>query len=284
MSVLRTIESKIEGLFEGVFGRAFRTHVQPVELARKLAKEMDEHRSVSVSRVYVPNEYTVYLSGADRQQFAAYEGSLVGELQEYLTEHARREAYALLTPPRVKFATDDDLAVGEFGIATRVAQPEDGVPPLPTAAAPLLPTPPRSVSIPVDAPPAPVTVPTPDEAPSATMIYRPREQPTDEPVSTPPPEPERELVTLTLAGRAHPITSRSVVIGRSRECDLRIADGNASRRHAEVMQDGATYLVVDLGSTNGTELNGRRITREKLTDGDRITIGATDLVFGRALP
>ena len=131
MSVLRTIESKIEGLFEGLFGRAFRTHVQPVELARKLAKEMDEHRSVSVSRVYVPNEYTIYLSSADRQQFASYEGSLVGELQEYLTEHARREAYALLTPPRVKFAVDDDLAVGEFGIATRVAQPEEGVPSLP---------------------------------------------------------------------------------------------------------------------------------------------------------
>ena len=101
MSVLRAIESTIEGLFEGVFGRAFRTHVQPVELARKLAKEMDEHRSVSVSRVYVPNEYTLYLSPSDRAQFAAYEGSLVGELQEYLVEHARREGYALLTPPRV---------------------------------------------------------------------------------------------------------------------------------------------------------------------------------------
>ena len=105
MSVLRTIESKIEGLFEGVFGRAFRTHVQPVELARKLAKEMDEHRSVSVSRVYVPNEYTVYLAPSDRAQFASYEGSLVGELQEYLAEHARREGYALLTPPRVIFST-----------------------------------------------------------------------------------------------------------------------------------------------------------------------------------
>ena len=71
---------------------------------------------------------------------------------------------------------------------------------------------------------------------------------------------------------------------RSVSRDLRVADGNASRRHAEVMQEGATYLVIDLGSTNGTELNGKRITREKLTDGDRITIGATDLVFGRALP
>ena len=74
------------------------------------------------------------------------------------------------------------------------------------------------------------------------------------------------------------------MIGRSRECDLRVADGNASRRHAEVKQDGDAYVVVDLGSTNGTELNGRRITRETLTDGDRITIGATDLVFGRTLP
>ena len=96
MSVLRAIERSIEGLFEGVFGRAFRTHVQPVEIARKLAKEMDEHRSVSVSRVYAPNEYTVYLSVRDRAQFASYEGSLIGELQEYLMEHARRESYALL--------------------------------------------------------------------------------------------------------------------------------------------------------------------------------------------
>ena len=78
MSVFRTIESKIEGLFEGVFGRAFRTHVQPIELARKLAKEMDDHRTVSVSRVYVPNEYTIYLSPSDREQLAGYEESLVG--------------------------------------------------------------------------------------------------------------------------------------------------------------------------------------------------------------
>jgi hypothetical protein len=277
MSVLRTIESKIEGLFEGLFGRAFRTHVQPVELARKLAKEMDEHRSVSVSRVYVPNEYTIYLSGADRQQFVSYEGSLVGELQEYLTEHARREAYALLTPPRVLFATDDDLAVGEFGIATRVAPPEDGVPSLPTPMP--LPAPVQSVSI-----PATPVAPAAAAAPPTTMIYKPV-QPDPEVLEPPqPPEPAREVVTLTLAGKAHPITSGSIVIGRSRECDLRVVDGNASRRHAEVVQEGAGYVVVDLGSTNGTELNGRRITREQLSDGDRITIGATDLVFGRVRP
>ena len=117
-----TIEQKIEGLFEGLFGRAFRTNVQPVELARKLVKEMEDHRTVSVSRVYVPNEYTVYLSTADREQFTDYESQLRAELQEYLAEHARREGYALLTPPTVLMETDDDLAIGEFGIATRMVQ------------------------------------------------------------------------------------------------------------------------------------------------------------------
>src|SRR5919109_480291 len=122
--VLRAIEAKIESLFEGIFGRAFRTNVQPVELARKLAKEMDDHRTVSVSRVYVPNEYTIYLSPSDREQFAAFEASLKGELQQYLAEHARREEYALLSSPRVLLETDDDLDIGEFGIATRMVQPE----------------------------------------------------------------------------------------------------------------------------------------------------------------
>src|SRR5438045_5447203 len=115
MSVLRTSESKLESLFEGVFGRAFRTNVQPVELARKLVKEMDDHRSVSVSRVYVPNEFTVYLSPGDREQFSSFEDSLVVELQDYLTEHARRERYVLLTSALVKFETDADLDIGVFG-------------------------------------------------------------------------------------------------------------------------------------------------------------------------
>src|SRR3989454_5878008 len=99
--VLRAIEQKIESLFEGVFGRAFRTDVQPVELARKLTKEMDDHRTVSVSKVYVPNEYSVYLAPQDRDQFSSYENSLVDELRQHLAEHARRERYALLSHPRV---------------------------------------------------------------------------------------------------------------------------------------------------------------------------------------
>ena len=257
MSVLRSIEQKIEGLFEGVFGRAFRTHVQPVELARKLAKEMDEHRTISVSRVYVPNEYSVYLSEADRAQFASYEGSLIGELQDYLVEHARRESYALLTPPKVVMHSDADLSVGEFGIATRIVQPDGRRPPARDEPAEQL-------------------------EPGATMIYKPKAQPTTEAVS--PAElgmVERNEASLTLNGRKQVLRERSVVLGRSKECDIQVPDANVSRRHAEVRQEGAAWWIVDLDSTNGLELNGKRVQRAKLSDGDRITLGSTELVFGR---
>jgi hypothetical protein len=251
MPLLRTIESKIEGLFEGVFGRAFRTHVQPIELAKKLVKEMDDHRTVSVARVYVPNEYTIYLSPQDRRQFSGYESALVAELEEYVAKHARREGYALLTPPHVLLTTDDDLAVGEFGIATRVAADE------------------RS-----DEEPPPAVLPA--DEPAATVIYR------APPKREEPSEQWEEIVTLTVGGKTHAVTTPRVVLGRSREAGVRIDDANVSRRHAEVARDGDGYWIVDLGSTNGTLLNDERVERAPLHDGDRITVGSTEVVFGRS--
>ena len=90
------------------------------------------------------------------------------------------------------------------------------------------------------------------------------------------------MVTLTVAGRSHDITTPRVVLGRSRDCDVRISDLNVSRRHAELRQEGTTYWIVDLGSMNGTLLNGRRVERERLRDGDRITLGESEIVFGRS--
>jgi hypothetical protein len=119
MSVLRSLEAKIEGIVQGAFSRAFKSGVQPVELARKLAKEMDEHRTVSISRVYVPNRYTVFLATRDRAQFEGYETALKKELSDYLLEHARSEGLAVVTRPVVDFETDDRLREGEFGIAAR---------------------------------------------------------------------------------------------------------------------------------------------------------------------
>ena len=248
--VLRGIEQRLERVFEGVFGRAFRTNVQPVELARKLAKEMDEHRSTSVTRVYVPNEYTIYLSPGDREQFEGYENSLVSELEEYLSEHAARENYALLTPPRILFETDDDLGVGEFGIATRMAQygrsGEEEVPEIPS--------------------------------PGATMVYKPRTQPTEaaSPIDL---GVEREVAVLEWAGRRNVLDKQRSILGRSRDVDVQIDDPNVSRRHAEIVQEGSTYWLVDLGSTNGTEVDGQRVRRVRLADGSRFTIGETTVTF-----
>src|SRR6185295_13796502 len=141
MSMLRNLEAKLGGLVEGAFGRAFRTSVQPVELAHKLAKEMEDNQMASVSRVYVPNQYRVYLSSQDREQFASYEPALRKELSDYLLEHARQEQFALSTRPQVEFQTDERLDLGEFGIqAQLVATPEEereaereGRPPPPTS-------------------------------------------------------------------------------------------------------------------------------------------------------
>jgi Protein of unknown function (DUF3662)/FHA domain len=255
LSVLRGIEQKIEALVEGVFGRAFRTNVQPVELARKLVKEMDDHRTVSVSRVYVPNEYTIYLSQHDRTQFQPYEDSLKLELQDYLAEHARREGYAMLSPPAVVLETDSDLGLGVFGIATRMVQ--------------------RSRRAGGDAPaPKPAT---------ATMVYRPNAEETtpDGDVEAPA---EHEVASLTIDGERHRIEKRVVVLGRSQDCDFQLADPNVSRRHAEVRQEEASYWIVDLGSTNGLEVNGQRLRQSKLEDGDRIMLGSTEVVFERGLP
>jgi hypothetical protein len=258
MSVLRSIESKLESLFEGVFGRAFRTNVQPVELARKLVKEMDDHRNVSVSRVYVPNEYTIYLSAADREQFSSYERQLTDELSDYLAEHARRENFVLLSAPKVELETDDDLDVGVFGIATRMVQ--DGSK--------------REGE------------PEGDAEPNATMVYKPSAVPmpqATEAASAVDLGIQREVAVLSWNGERHEVSKRRVVLGRSKDADLQVADPNASRRHAELRQEGATYWLIDLDSTNGVEVRGKRVKRLKLEDGTRFTIGSTEISFSREL-
>ena len=256
MSMLRTIESKLESLFEGVFGRAFRTNVQPVELARKLIKEMDDHKNVSVSRVYVPNEYTIYLSPQDHEQFASYEAQLRDELAEYLAEHARRESYVLLTPPQVQLEVDEDLDLGVFGIATRMVQKGKAA-----------------------------GEPEGQAEPNATMIYKPSAAPLQPTEAASPVDLgiQRQIAVLTWDGDRHEISDRRVVLGRSKDADLQVIDPNVSRRHAELRQEGATYWLVDLDSTNGVEVKGKRVKRLKLEDGTRFTIGSTEITFEREL-
>ena len=241
--MLRGIEQRLERVFEGVFGRAFRTNVQPVELARKLAKEMDDHRSTSVRNVYVPNEYTIYLSPGDREQFEGYENSLVSELEEYLSEHAARENYALLTPPHILFETDEDLGVGEFGIATRMAQHGRR----------------GEVDVPESA------------APGATMIYKPQTQPT-EAASLEELGVEREVAVLSWQGERRVLDKKRSVLGRSRDVDIQIEDPNVSRRHAEIVQEGSVYWLVDLGSTTARASRSARRRSPSRPSGNRTPV------------
>ncbi len=173
MSALRNVEDTIGGFVERVFGRLFRGHVEPVELARKLAREMEDHKTVSVSRVYVPNEYVVYLSPTDRNRFASFEASLTTELGVYLSERARHEGLTLLSQPMVTLEADTDLRVGEYGIACRVVDPPVETPVEVDAASPDLPDP-APLPLPVAAAPS-------DADPSDDGVPVAADVPVDEP-------------------------------------------------------------------------------------------------------
>ena len=246
MNVFRNIEARLEGLVQGMFSRAFSSEVQPIEIARKLAKEMDSHRTASVARVYVPNEYTVHLSPADREKLEGYEGSLAQELSAYLLEHARDRGYELMTRPEIMFNTDERLRLGEFGIQARMVK-----------------APAREGEAPSQA----------EEG--RTMVY-----------SVPPAAPEAPEPTLPVArgmleveGRTVALVADPSTVGRSDECDVVLNDPNVSRRHAELRMQGGEWHVVDLGSTNGVKVNGRAVSSARLREGDRITLGTSTAIF-----
>jgi hypothetical protein len=251
MSMLRNLEAKLGGLVEGAFGRAFRTSVQPVELAHKLAKEMEDNQMASVSRVYVPNHYRVFLSPQDREQFASYEPALRKELSDYLLEHARQEQFALSTRPQVEFHTDERLDLGEFGIQAEL------------------------VALPEEERPADEAGPAPSSGDFGhTMVYSPSRD-----ARRIDPADDRRQALLVGGGRRNVLSGNRVVLGRSREADIVLQDPNVSRRHAELRREDGSWQIVDLGSTNGIKVNGRRVDNQPLRPGDQITIGVTDLTF-----
>ncbi|MDQ1710063.1 MAG: hypothetical protein QOG49_1448, partial [Frankiaceae bacterium] len=384
LGILRSIESRLERVVEGSVGRLFRASVAPVELARKLAKELEEGKVVSVTQTYAPNEYTVYLSPRDRTRFAEFEASLRNELASYLAEHARRAGYVMPTRPRVRFETESSLHTGIFGISTALVRDDDSpmdVPPTPppletvlqTPAVPM-PDPEPPVRSPLDPDPgvagphggfpfppvlepepaaeaepaaepaaeaepeaepaaeaepepAPFVPPLPDvplpgalpippvptvpvapavgaaglaglpDVPGTSDPDVPPRPPTAEP--TPPPAPplvpleppldapmitrpeSREELAMVPEGRRTPIEASVVQIGRAPSCEIVLDDRNVSRRHAEIRRRGPVVVLIDLDSTNGTIVNGRRVREHPLADGDRITVGNSRLTFER---
>ncbi|MBJ7330626.1 MAG: FHA domain-containing protein [Solirubrobacteraceae bacterium] len=252
MSVLRNLERTLSELVEGTFGRVFRSEVRPVELARKLVREMDDHKTVSVSRTYVPNEYVIYLSERDRAKYEGVEDEVAGELCAYLLEHARREKLALVARPAVEFRTDDRLSLGEFGIQARLVKPE-----------------PEAGGAAVQA----------DHG--HTMVYSTadRVRGAVESAQVSRPAPAKPL--LVAEGRRHVVPPGGALLGRSRDCDVVLSDPNVSRHHAEVRPGGESgWTVQDMGSTNGVRVNGRDIRgAHPLHSGDQLELGTAAVTF-----
>ena len=208
---LRGIERRLEQMVEGTFARVFKSGVRPVEIGRRLVREMDDRRSIGVNgRPVAPNAFLVRLSPEDHEQLSDIRESLTRELSNAAREHARDEGYGFLGPIMFDIQVDELLHTGQFRVLGRLAEGEGAG----TVGTLVLPT-----------------------------------------------------------GQRVVLGEFVLTIGRLPECTITLADTNVSRKHAEVRPDGAGFLLSDLGSTNGTFVNGVRITQHELSDGDVITFG-----------
>jgi hypothetical protein len=215
--VIRGFERRLERMVEGAFARAFRSSIRPVELARGLAREMDNRLSVGVRGTpVVPNHFTIYLSPADHAEFFEAQDALRRELCDAVRERARDEHYGFMGPIDVELMVDERLGTGRFHIEGRFREGPGGS----GAGSLVLPT-----------------------------------------------------------GNRFALSEHPISIGRRPECNIVLADPNVSRNHAEVRPHGDSFLLIDLGSTNGTKVNGMRIDQHILRDGDEISFGNTHMVF-----
>jgi hypothetical protein len=214
---LKGFERRLERLVEGAFARAFKSSLRPVELGRRLIREMDDQRTVNVQgQVAAPNHFTITLGSEDYAQFAEIEESLVRALVEEARTHAREESYIFMGPVEIKIRRDNDLGVGSFSLSARFKEGAGGT----TGGALVLPD----------------------------------------------------------GGRIE-LTGGPILIGRGTDAAVRVTDSSVSRRHAEVRPAGGGWALVDLGSTNGTRVNGMPVTERKLEDGDVIAVGDATVRF-----
>lgn len=245
MSILSDFEDRVAGAVEGMFAGVFRAPVQPAELARACAREMDRRRKLGVGKVYAPTMYSVLLSAADGEQLGGFATTLSGELETYLVGYAREKSYELATRPRVRFLVDDALKLGRFEVIGELLSAEEMAAQFGD-----------------------------DDAHDEDFAG-------SDAASSSVPQPAADAASLTQLsdGRSIPLTGERLVIGRLDACDICLEDRNASREHAAIVRDGAGWAVMDLGSTNGTLLNGERAERARLREGDIVTVGVTEFVF-----
>jgi hypothetical protein len=213
---LQQFEERLERLVEGTLAKPFRSNLQPVEIGRRLTREMDLHRRVGVRGLIAPNAFAVTLAPADVERFSNFIDALSRELSDAAREHAKNEGYLFVGPVEVEIFEGSTLKSGRFTVEAEVREDADG----------------------------------------------------------------GFLAELVLTdGRRVQIGSEPLVIGRLPECGVVLADSNVSRRHAELRRAGDSVVLTDLGSTNGTRVNGAPIRERVLVSGDEVSVGSTRLIF-----
>lgn len=250
----RSIERRLESLVEGFFTRVFRSGLQPVEVGRRILREMEEGRTISINRTYAPNDFRVLMGSDDYGRFAQMEAGLAREFSELVIDQAKQHRWNLMGVPRIAFLEEPGLGRGEFRVEASLTA--DGQAP--------------SVST---------------REPRGRDASATRATSVDTADRLGLARTEVELVMLDPGGRPGEritVTRAPVSIGRMSTNDIVLADGNVSRRHAELRTHAGRWVVVDLGSTNGTLVNGKLAQEHALNDGDRITFGTTELVFRSA--
>jgi len=242
LSILSDFEDRVGGALEGAFAGMFRSPVQPVEIAKALGRAMDDGRTIGVGRVYAPLAYTVALSPDDAAKYGSFTTTLAGELSTYLTGQARERNYLLTAPPKVSFIVHDDLRLGRFRVSAELASPEPGH---------------ETASVP------------------ASAVADVESWPED------PRSSADDLATVTVGDHEHDVLLQGdrVMVGRLATCAIRLSDANVSREHAAFVPVGDDWAIEDLGSTNGTLVNGEPVARALLHDGDVIEIGLSRLIF-----
>jgi hypothetical protein len=269
VGVLQRFERRLEGMVGLAFARIFKGKVHPAEIAKALQREADEQRSVvGEGRVLAPNVYVVRLGDTDYNHLGQWSDQLAAELADMVAEHIDDEGYQVFDKVTVRLERDDDLPTGVFEVSSQVADParppsRDDVavaaPPLsPSAAHPALPP----------LPPLRGRVATDTGKQGPSIVGRAGSRPGI-----------THVLVVDGPGTRHQLTTGRNVIGRGTEADIRLPDTGVSRKHVDVVLDGGTATVEDLGSTNGTLVNGRRVSRLALADGDVIRIGHSVLVY-----
>jgi hypothetical protein len=253
MGVAKSIERRLEGLMEGFFTKVFRSGLQPVEVGRKILREMAENKTVSVNKIYAANDFRVLMGAEDHKRFSQMESGLQREFSDLVIEQAKDNRWNLMGTPKVRFELDESMGRGEFRVEAGLsADPE------------------------AEAPRASTREPRPGDAGATSAISLETAQRMGIERSG------AELVVVDEGGKPREriaITRSPVVIGRLSTNDVVLSDPNVSRRHAELRRDGDEWLVVDLGSTNGTMVNGKLAKEQRLKDGDKIAFGSSELAF-----